>query len=319
MKKIIYLLGITVSLGFMACSGEDDLTPSLEDRNWWVNIDNPDSPLDHAIYGVYEQYKVPIFYNDTIGVVDRGGKNSFGEPDLYYEILKLNYIVSGGSEAPSALYSLSLNEEDLMDGVELLRDYVLPKLPGFLPKPMSYLLVDTLWRGVTTTSQTPYSAKAYAGKTTVAIGKLAEIKNMSQEDKMLMASAIIASPIAYRIFSDYKSTELNKTGGFFKEMTKLGKYGYSYMAEVNINIVGDLFKPPYAHWNEYGFINPAPDKAFIENELYFFPTQEQDVEDFVGLCLGFTKEEVEAIYGQYEHIMNKYRCMMEIVDLIKVE
>lgn len=76
MKKIIYVLGFVVLMCMVACSGEDDLTPSSLDNNWWVNVDNPDDPLDHFIFGVYEQYNVPIFYTDTVGT--REEKDAFG-------------------------------------------------------------------------------------------------------------------------------------------------------------------------------------------------------------------------------------------------
>ena len=128
MKKIIYVLGFVVLMCMEACSGEDDLTPSSLDNNWWVNVDNPDDPLDHFIFGVYEQYNVPIFYTDTVGT--REEKDAFGNSIIYYETIKLDYTILGGvSDAKVVEYSLSKNQEDIMDGVEFLRDYVLPKLP----------------------------------------------------------------------------------------------------------------------------------------------------------------------------------------------
>ena len=59
------------------------------------------------------------------------------------------------------------------------------------------------------------------------------------------------------------------------------------------------------------------DKEFREDALYYFPNKEQDVADFVALCLGFTEAEVLTTYGMYEHIINKYYFMMEIFDLLK--
>lgn len=315
MKKIVYVLGIVVSICMTACNKEDNLTPSLLDNNWWVNVDNPDDPLDHLIFGIYKQYKVPIFYNDTIGC--REEKDAFGNTVAYYEIIKLNYTILGGvSDANVVEYSLSKDRNLIMDGVELLRDYVLPKLPDFVPAPKSYLLVDTVWRGIESDQQIPYSASAYAGMTAVAVGKLHEIKNMTPAEKMLFGGEILAAPVASTIFDNYAS-KLEE--GFYKEVKKLTQYGgYSYGAKVQVGVSG-IFNPSYAHWYEYGFLYPAQDKKFIENEYYEFPSKKQDVEDFVALCLGFTEAEVEATYGRYEHIMNKYNYMMEIMDLLKNE
>ena len=313
MKKIIYILGVIVSACMVACSGEDNLTPSFQDRNWWVNVDNPDDPLDHMIFGVYEQYGVPIFYNDTIGIESRG-KDVFGNPEVYYEVIKLNYTILGGvSDAPVARYTLSYNQDDITDGVELLRDYVLPNLPDYIPSPKSYLLVDTLWLGISSDQQIPYSATAYAGMTAVAVGKLSEIKNMTEAEKLMFSGEILASSLASTIYADY-TAELNTS--FYKEVTKLGPGYWGYGNKVDVNNTSSFY-PSWAHWYEYGFLNPALDKEQIEDALYYFPNKEQDVADFVALCLGFTEDEVKASYGQYEHIMNKYYYMMEIIDVVK--
>lgn len=316
MKRIIYLLAITLSSCFVACSGEDNLTPSWEDRNWWVNTDS-DDPLDHLIYEVYEQYKVPIFYNDTIGAVNRG-KDAFGNPDMYYEIIKLDYRISGStSDAASALYTLSFNQEDITDGVELLRDYVFPKLPDFVPAQRSYLLVDTLWLGVTNPrEQIPYSASAYAGLTTVAVGKLREIKDMSEGEKLLLGGEIIAAPIASKVYDRYEKNLLPQK--FFKEITLAAFAWTGYGDKIDASYTGSMY-PAYDHWYNFGFLYPALDKEQREGSLYYLPNKKQDVENFVALCLGFTEEQVKQEYGEYQHIMNKYYFMMEIIETLKTD
>ena len=60
MKKIIYVLGFVVLMCMEACSGEDDLTPSSLDNNWWVNVDNLDDPLDPVSYTHLDVYKRQI-------------------------------------------------------------------------------------------------------------------------------------------------------------------------------------------------------------------------------------------------------------------
>jgi len=313
MKKIIYIAGIVVSVCMMACSDEDCLSPSFQDRNWWVNVDDPDDPLDHLIFKVYDRYKIPVFYNDTVGMVQRG-EDAFGNPDIYYEVIKLNYTILGGmGDVPVARYTLSCDRDDIMDGVMLLRDYVLPKFPDYIPVPKSYLLVDTLWRGVESDQQIPYSAAAYAGMTTVAVGKLGEIKNMTEVEKLMFGGEILAASLSDVVYNDY-TAELNVK--FYKEVQKLGKGYWGYSNKVDVNNTS-VFYPLWAHRYEYGFLHPALDKEQVEGALYYFPNKEQDVADFVALCLGFTEDEVKEAYGQYEHIMNKYYYMMEIIDAIK--
>ena len=315
MRKLFVILGIVAPLFWSACSGEDDLTPSDVDRNWWVNVDSED-PLDHKIYEIYEQYGVPIFYNDTIGEENRG-KDAFGNPLTYYEVIKLTYTIMGGttSDAVEAKYTLSFNREDIENGVEFLQEYVLAKMPDFVTPPKSYLLVDTLWMGILdTTRQEPYSASAYAGMTAVAVGKLSEIKNMTEEEKLLFGGEVLAVDIASTIEEKYDE-ELDEK--FLHEIKTLTQYsGFSYGAQVKVTGDG-IFTPNKMDYREYGFLNKALDKPSVEGESYYFPLAAQDVADFVALCLGFTEEEVIAAYGQFEHIMNKYYYMMEILDLLK--
>ncbi|WP_018339414.1 hypothetical protein [Butyricimonas synergistica] len=314
-KLLYYIIGIIVPAFFVACSDDDgNLRPSSQDENWWVNYDNPDDPLDHLIYEVYSQYGVAIFYNDTVGLQDRD-VDAFGNPNVYYEVIKLNYgILGGATDAEAATYALSYNKDEITDGVELLRDYVLPNLPDFVPAPKSYLLVDTLRLGILNPAlQIPYAGSAYAGMTTVAVGKLGMIKTMTEEEKKMFGGEILAAPVASTVYDDYTTT---LTPGFYKEVQKLGPGYWGYGNKVDINNTSSFY-PKYAHWYEYGFLKPALDKEFREDALYYFPNKEQDVADFVALCLGFTEAEVLTTYGMYEHIINKYYFMMEIFDLLK--
>lgn len=311
MKRIIYVLGIVVSMCFVACSGEDHLTPSSQDNNWWVNVDNPNDPLDHLIFGVYKEYKVPIFYTDTVG--SREEEDAFGNLIVYYEIIKLNYTILGGmSDVPVVEYSLSKNQENITDGVEFLRDYVLPKLPDYVPAPKSYLLVDTLWQGLAS-GQIRYSSAAYAGMTAVAVGKLSEIKKMTSSEKLLFGGEVLAAPIASNVYSDYKA-DLDAV--FFKVLTQdVNKY-YGYGQKVDINNTSS-YNPYYAPCEDYGFLKPAQDKEIIEGSLYYFPSRDQDVKDYVALYLGFTGAQVQEIYGDKPHVLKKYGLMKEIIEKMK--
>lgn len=311
MRKIIYYLGFLVSMYMVACSGEDDLTPSSLDKNWWVNIDNPADPLDHFIFEVYEKYKIPIFYTDTLGV--REEQDAFGNSVVYYETIKLDYTILGGmSDAKVVEYSLSKNQDDITDGVEFLRDYVLPKLPDYVPAPRSYLLVDTLWQGLTS-GQIRYSSAAYAGMTAVAVGKLSDIKKMTNSEKLLFGGEVLAAPVASDIYSDYKA---DLDAKFFKVLTQDVNQFYAYGQKVDINNTSK-YNPYYAPCEDYGFLKPAQEKGIIEGSLYYFPSRNQDVNDYVALYLGFTEAQVQEIYGDKPHVLKKYGLIKEIIDRLK--
>ena len=105
---------------------------------------------------------------------------------------------------------------------------------------------------------------------------------------------------------------------FFKEIT-LAAYAWTgYGDKIDASYTGSMY-PAYDHWYNFGFLYPALDKAQQEGSLYYLPNKKQDVENFVALCLGFTEEQVKQEYGEYEHVMNKYYFMMEVIETLKVD
>ena len=316
MKKIFYIAAIICASFFSSCdNNEDDVIATNQDENWWVNKDNPNSVLDHTIFQVYEQYKVPIFYNDTIGSQDRG-TDVFGRPNIYYEVIKLNYMITGNiNAADQAVYALSYDEGDIMEGVKLLRDYVLPNFPDFIDTPRSYLLGDTLHLGMNINGRLPYIGSAFAGITTVAVGKLSEIGNMGEDDKKMLAGEILNAQVGTYIYQTYDKTDLKP---FYRVLQDdVNKY-FSHGQKVDINNTSS-FNPMYKPCIEYGFLNPAPDREIIEDELYYFPTYVQDVNDYVALYLGFTEAQVQEKYADYPHVLKKYGIMKEIIGKMRAE
>ena len=318
MKKIFYIAAIICTSFLISCNDkEDDVMPSYQDENWWVNKDNPNSVLDHAIYQAYELYGVPIFYNDTIGSQDRG-TDAFGRPNIYYEVIKLNYTITGNiyGEVPNA-YVLSSNEEDIMEGVKLLRDYVLANFPDFIDVPRSYLLVDTLHMGLNDKNYLPYIGSAFSGLTTVAVGKLPDIKNMDEKEKRMLAGEILTAQVGTYIYNTYNKTDLDP---FYKVLTKDVNEYYGYGNKVDINTAPSKYNPSYAPCEEYGFLKPAPNRPIIEGELYYFPSRDQDVNDYVALYLGFTEEQVRELYEEdYPHVFKKYGIVKSIIEKMRAE
>lgn len=316
MKKIFYTIVLICTSFFISCdNNENDVIYTLQDENWWVNKDNPNSVLDHTIFQAFEQYGVPIFYNDTIGSQDRG-TDAFGRPNIYYEVIKLNYTITGNIYAGDPTeYILSTNEEDIMEGVKILRDYVLADFPDFINTPRSYLLVDTLRLGLNVNGRLPYSGSAFAGLTAVAVGRLSEIKNMSEDDKKMFAGEILTAQVGTYIYQTYDKTDLKP---FYRVLQDdVNKY-FTHGQKVDINNTSS-FNPMYKPCIEYGFLNPAPDRDIIEGELYYFPTYVQDVNDYVALYLGFTEAQVQEKYADYPHVLKKYGIMKEIIGKMRAE
>ena len=150
MRKLIYILLIGV---FIACSGEETLTP-MEVKNWYVitPTENMDE-VDDMIYRLYEKYDLAIFYKDTIGMEDRGWKDENGDPKFYYEVLRLDYDMT---EIANIQTKITFNKVDvtnpeskaaMMPLLKLLNEKLLAWIDGvdvFIP---AILIVQDMEKG----------------------------------------------------------------------------------------------------------------------------------------------------------------------------
>lgn len=76
--KIRLIFWCCVLVVLWSCS-DDDSGTMCELVNWFEIKDNPNDELQHLTYQIYEEYGIPIFYNDTIGSEVRG-KNAGWKP-----------------------------------------------------------------------------------------------------------------------------------------------------------------------------------------------------------------------------------------------
>lgn len=82
-------VGLLFLLLFSACT-EDELVPSIDFTSPYALTDDPSDPVRHACYELYEEYGVPVFFNDTIASYP-GGTDYYGTPLTRYETLDLNW------------------------------------------------------------------------------------------------------------------------------------------------------------------------------------------------------------------------------------
>ena len=115
----------------VGCSKEDDLTPSYVDAEWFMIQDNPDDAVQHAAYGVYSSWGIPVFLNDTIGQQERGIDHN-GQPIVYHKVLDLNYNLNNPANVYSIVakrIALIQDEADKLAGIEFIDKVFLPLVP----------------------------------------------------------------------------------------------------------------------------------------------------------------------------------------------
>ena len=85
MRRFIY---ICFCLLMIACSKESTLESRINLDELYVIQDDPDDPVKHRIYEIYETYGIPVYFNDTIGRIFLK-TDVHGQPVYQYEKLDL--------------------------------------------------------------------------------------------------------------------------------------------------------------------------------------------------------------------------------------
>ena len=91
MKVFRYLLGVLAFITIYSCGNEDDLVPGRVDfSDPYVITDDPNDPIQHRRYEIFQEYGVPVFFNDTIKSVFLRN-DYYGTPIYQYETLDMNW------------------------------------------------------------------------------------------------------------------------------------------------------------------------------------------------------------------------------------
>ena len=291
MKKNNFLYILFLSVLFTACDKEDHLKPSNVGRDWFA-IEDSNDPVDHAIYQFYTETGIPVFYNDTIGEETR--VDHWGNSYTHYEILQFGSSSLGGTETPNPFSSYELcPKEDVVDGLEFLREEIVPVLPESI-KITSFLLLKSL----TPWNPAVVSNEAFKGLNKVLISRVSELKDMSDAERLNMKGAIFNAVLATPV------------SGYTEELAAFYQATRSCYTENLYGCAGWYF------YNRYGFSDPRA-VGFLKDpnpsDYGSMPTEVQDVGMYIKAMFIYTPEEFEALYGTFSVVMTKYEIMKTVL------
>lgn len=119
MRTIFYIL---FCFALIACGKEGALDSQIRFDNLYTIQDDPDNPVKHEIYNIYEEYGVPVYFNDTIGKVFLKN-NEDGQP--IYQIEKLDLAWKYDSyEKIRYSYRYITESDRKLEILGLIRDYL---------------------------------------------------------------------------------------------------------------------------------------------------------------------------------------------------
>lgn len=314
-------LGIWLLLAVLsACTKEDRPEPSGLGRNWFVIQDKP-GELNHLIYTVYQETGIPILINDTLGKEERG-VDVYGKPIIHYERFVIGYSVEGQKQ--NAELVLSSDTASMLEMVKALRDLVIPYLPVRSDeRPYSFLIGDTLYMteyGYNATSGLKRGAAyAYKDMMGIVVGRGADIKNMSEQQKRWWAGMVLAINRGNTMYADFPD-EMAK---FYNVSLKMGTITYHQVsATCNIETGVKSTNPNY-DWEseEMGFLEYVVDGLVMRVPGILYktcPSKEIDAANYMAAVYVWTEEQFTTLYADWPKCIEKYRIMKDIIERYKM-
>ena len=135
-----------------ACGDEDELTNSIDFTSPYAQIvDDPDNLVQHERYELFQEFGVPIYFNDTIATRVTG-KDLQGNDVYTTETIDLNWgFQSHDKNSVAYKFDYLTTEEEQIGALDFARTYL--SMTTEKMRPFCLLLVDTLYitRGGSTT------------------------------------------------------------------------------------------------------------------------------------------------------------------------
>lgn len=285
----------------VSCRKEKSPEPSNQDNNYFIITDNPNDPIDHAIYQFYKSTGIASFYNDSIYKKRVSREGEIPERFTYIK-LSLNYTPLGNANIYSKPVSSKTNIPPLL---QLMETEVLPKLPSDVIIP-SILLIDSF----SNQNQRIKNIKIPHGLTSIygfnTVGIIVEYMEMMNNEERKMYAASILAGISARRLNDLYAARLQKD--FFslsRDVTKntIPMDIYSGIPWLLLLPPGD--EPPP---KSIGFLfYPIFDYPF--GDYFNMPNEEYDIRAYLTAAFYHTTQEFTDLHPNETLVLQKFNII----------
>ncbi len=296
MKNLNYFIVIIVVGCLTSCRKEAPLKVQEDPRSAYF-LPNESATDEESIMrrSFFTEEKSYLLFNDTLRH-EFLGVDYNGDKQYRTERLNMGYILAGTVDGLQSFTHLLLpNIEEKRASVAFMKNYVLPDLPYVL-RPYSWFLTSST--EIIDVLGMPSYPVAIAGERSVAVS-LGGIATLSDNQKTVLASQIIATTVAYKV------AKLDDVAQRFYAVSQT-LYGTQFP------VVSYTEEENKRELLQRGFI---VQNWFIEGLFLLYgsiPSREKDLESYVKLVFTSTDEEVNAQYAQYPVVMQKYRLLKTI-------
>ena len=119
MRLLIIVFSLFV---LISCNKEAQIVPSLEFDNVYEIKSDTDDPVKMRVYDIYKKYKIPVFFNDTIGQVFVMNDVK-GNPIYHTERVNLEWSFFGYEKTHYDYTYMSTNQEKL-DALDIIEEFL---------------------------------------------------------------------------------------------------------------------------------------------------------------------------------------------------
>lgn len=301
--KMKYIIPFLLATFLIACGKDDKITPSKGETNWLV-LEDSDDPIDHLRYRIFEEFGIPVYYNDTIGSEER---ESMSGTYTYYERLQVFY--NPGGAITNGRFVLVKEKNNVEPVLEFLRNKMLPQIPEGFYIP-SLLLVDSIYL--------PAVTQAYKGLNTIACAGVSDFAKMDEAEMRWWQGAVMCTILSGGLLEQEsewlekhfyaKTLAVDSRATMYSTATrKLLVFSTSVLGQLAADKVITVEQQTLGYC---GFLNYKHDPSKPERSAYT-PTREEDVQQFCETIFALTAEEFEARWGEYPVVMAKYEALKE--------
>lgn len=302
-RTVFCLLGLLVFLS--ACNKEVLLKESNKDTNYYVNYDNPNDPIDHAIFNFYKRTGIAAFSKDTIAKIKTSKEGE--SPERYKHIvLKPSYNLMGNDIL--GIYPL-VSRDPIPDVLNLIETRVLPKLPkGFyIPCILFATDVNTY---VYANLELIQGHAAFKGFDALVV-KAVDMQSMTDKEKDVYAASILAG-CAEGLISRSYNEELQ--ANFYSISRKLMKTYTTYEAYSGLPYMfAEMATSPNPL--SVGFFKHVLFPFMDIMELESMPTENTDLRAFLAAVFVYTTSEFESLYSDHPKVIEKFNVLRRLVEL----
>lgn len=332
MRRIIYILLAFMVLG---CQKEDALKSNLEYERLYVIEDDPSDPVKHRVYEIYQQYNVPVYFNDTIGRLFV--KNDvYGNPVYRYETLDLSWGITSYSSLKYS-YEYMTDPTEQLKALDLIEEYL--KIASKALYPFNFFVT----KSVRTKDNQGKIETFGKGTFRIYIRSLLMTGDWMDGADEVLPGSMMREMVKNKIMN-YKDLLV-----YFNSVSKPEWYGVFY-SSLNPNHFEDLVSPNEFEWNGYGGVPPmyyfSPGcfsdtwyavNEFTETGLEKFRAavrvkigkfgfissgdtgtstpnkSEDDLNAYISEMLKWSPEEFAELWGECPLVMEKYSILYKIV------